>query len=135
MEIKITADSVDGIHWNRTYKTIVGARAFLDERIGENPETGHDYLVSPDGIVRASVSGIAIAELYAAGTPEVEQWECNAGEEAETCGNAGCEPCRQYEKDIHEGERRGELAADAHFLGHDRPNYDHEAEERYLGGF
>ena len=110
MEIKIRAQSVDGITWNKTYKTIEGARRFLDDRVGANPETGRDYLVSPDGIVTASVEGISIPELYVAGTPAVEQWECDAGQEYEFCSNAGCEPCRSEMSDRMASESRAENA-------------------------
>lgn len=63
--ITVTYRACDGFAKRRTFKTLAGARRFAIYYLGEHPEFGHDYAVSPDGIGTITVEGATLRELFA----------------------------------------------------------------------
>lgn len=56
--------SIDHYRETRKFKTVTGARAYATKWVGKNPELGHSYAISGDGVGKITVSGISLAELF-----------------------------------------------------------------------
>jgi hypothetical protein len=72
--IRLSFRSVDGAHWTRSYKTLKGARKEAQRYLGTGPDLGSYYAISADGIVRLTVDGCKLADLFPA-TADVHQDE------------------------------------------------------------
>jgi hypothetical protein len=48
--VKLRYSSIDGYSESRSFKTMRGASRYATKWLGPNPEVGHGYAVSPDGI-------------------------------------------------------------------------------------
>jgi hypothetical protein len=57
-QIVVTFHSIDGYTEQRKYKTLRGARRWVDEMLGDNYELGGNYAVSYDGV------GIIQAQIH-----------------------------------------------------------------------
>jgi hypothetical protein len=55
--IEVTYSSVDGYTETRKYKTLQGARRWVDEMLGDNYELGQHYAVSGDGVGTVQIYG------------------------------------------------------------------------------
>lgn len=68
--IRVTYSSVDGVRKVHAFKTLKGARAFAQERVGNHPELGNTYAVAGDGIGKVTVEGVTLADLFPAPAAE-----------------------------------------------------------------
>jgi hypothetical protein len=64
MTIKMTYKASDGFTKRGSFKTVAGAKAFAAKWVGETPEVGTTYAVSPDGVGRVTWSGVSKADLF-----------------------------------------------------------------------
>lgn len=63
--IIIRYSSIDGFAKSLECETPDVARHFAQHRVGAHPEIGNGYAVSPDGVIRVTVKGCTLAELFA----------------------------------------------------------------------
>ena len=84
--ITILYSAVDGWTSRRGFKTIEGARKFAHKMVGLNPEIGHGYAVSGDGVGKVTVRGASLADLC----PAVADSEPQAL--PTLCDTAYCDP-------------------------------------------
>jgi hypothetical protein len=76
-KIKVTYQSVDRFRMARSFRTIEGARAFAQRRLGPHPDLGSGYAVSFDGIGTITVQGARLADLF----PETAMEDATSFEE------------------------------------------------------
>jgi hypothetical protein len=64
--IQIIYDSIDGVHKEREYKTLIHAQAFAWTWVGHTPDVGEHsaYAVSFDGVGRVTWSGVDVKALF-----------------------------------------------------------------------
>ena len=65
--ITVHYEAIDGFRQTRTFKTLAGARKYVQRRVGAHPTSGGWYLVSDDGVGRVMVEGASYAALFPAG--------------------------------------------------------------------
>jgi hypothetical protein len=79
-KITVTYRAVDGFRRRRVFKTLAGARRFAQRYVGEHPDVGTSYAVSPDGVGTVYVAGATLGDLF---PPSVAQ--CPHGRTAGEC--------------------------------------------------
>lgn len=65
-KITVSVRAIDGYRTTRRFKTLAGAQRFAQERVGETPEISHGlgYAVAADGVVKVSVDGATLRDLF-----------------------------------------------------------------------
>jgi hypothetical protein len=60
----VTYTSIDRCYKRRVFKTLEGAQKFACRYVGETPELGTGYAVSPDGVGKVTCQGCALLQLF-----------------------------------------------------------------------
>jgi len=68
--IKVRFATLDGIRKTKSFKTLAGARKATWAWAGKDCEVGSSYAISSDGVVRVTVEGCSLAELFSDGAPK-----------------------------------------------------------------
>lgn len=71
--IAIRYEACDGFRQRRTFKTLIGARRYSHERIGETPELGRTYAASGDGVGTIRVDGATLLDIFPLLAPKPER--------------------------------------------------------------
>ena len=64
MNIKLHFTTLDGIRKTKRFKTLRNARKAAQEWVGTDADIGSYYAVSADGVVRVTVTGCTLADLF-----------------------------------------------------------------------
>lgn len=62
--ITLHFSTIDHSYSTRHYKTLKAASAAARRRLGDHPEMGSYYAVAGDGVVKVTVEGATLAELF-----------------------------------------------------------------------
>lgn len=62
--IKVRFETLDGIRKTKRFKTLAGARKAAQDWAGKDAEVGRWYAISTDGVVKVTVDGCTLVELF-----------------------------------------------------------------------
>lgn len=62
--IKLYFSTIDNCRSVKVFKTLAGAQKAAWDRVGKHPEIGSNYAVSGDGVVKVTVAGATLKELF-----------------------------------------------------------------------
>lgn len=63
-KITVRYSSIDRFSETRHFKTLAGAQAYAQMRVGRHPEVGCGYAVCGDGVGKVTVSGASLSDLF-----------------------------------------------------------------------